>query len=146
MIQFFEKTASIDDLSFRQILLHPLVKNRKIVSVSIVGAFRKGKSFLLDYMLRYLYFTVSQNSYFPHLKPAFLDRKFYLKEHIATFCWNPLDYGQPPDIKKIQFRKKSVERFLRPIEIDFMDSRVDRSVESECLWSGIEKLGLLMEL
>ncbi len=60
VITFSETTATfIDDLSFRQILLHPLVNNRKIVAVSIVGAFRKGKSFLLDYMLRYLYHTVS---------------------------------------------------------------------------------------
>jgi atlastin len=43
----------------RQLILHREVKDRKIVSLSIVGAFRKGKSFLLDYMLRYLYSTVS---------------------------------------------------------------------------------------
>ncbi len=60
VIKFFETNALIDDLAFRQILLHPLVKNRKIVAVSIVGAFRKGKSFLLDYFLRYLYYNVSR--------------------------------------------------------------------------------------
>ncbi len=37
--------------------------------------------------------------------------------------------------------KKNMEREKR-IE----NSRVGRSVESECLWSGIEELGLLMEL
>ena len=41
------------------LLLHPEVKNRKIVVLSIVGAFRKGKSFFLDYCLRFLYSNVS---------------------------------------------------------------------------------------
>lgn len=37
------------------------VKDRKIVILSIVGIFRKGKSFFLDYVLRYMYANVSQN-------------------------------------------------------------------------------------
>ncbi|KAG5673109.1 hypothetical protein PVAND_003183 [Polypedilum vanderplanki] len=37
------------------LLLHPEVVNRKIVLLSIVGAFRRGKSFFLDYCLRFLY-------------------------------------------------------------------------------------------
>jgi Guanylate-binding protein, N-terminal domain len=42
-----------------EILLHPDVGNRKIVVVSIVGAYRKGKSFLMDYFLRFMYGNVS---------------------------------------------------------------------------------------
>lgn len=38
---------------------HPEVVNRKIVVISIIGAFRKGKSFLMDYCLRYMYANVS---------------------------------------------------------------------------------------
>jgi hypothetical protein len=34
------------------------VRDRKIVLVSVVGVFRMGKSFLLDYCLRFLYATV----------------------------------------------------------------------------------------
>jgi hypothetical protein len=49
----FDKTA------LEGLLLHPEVRNRKIVVFSIVGAFRKGKSFFLDYCLRYLYAHVS---------------------------------------------------------------------------------------
>lgn len=41
------------------LLLHPEVKNRKVVIMSIVGAFRKGKSFFMDYCLRFLYANVS---------------------------------------------------------------------------------------
>ena len=35
------------------------VVDRKVAIISVVGAFRKGKSFLLDYCLRYLYANVS---------------------------------------------------------------------------------------
>ena len=38
---------------------HPKVKNRHVVAFSVIGAFRKGKSFYLDYCLRYLYAHVS---------------------------------------------------------------------------------------
>lgn len=42
-----------------KMLNHPDVKNRKIVAFSIIGAYRKGKSFFLDYCLRFLYANVS---------------------------------------------------------------------------------------
>ena len=38
----------------KEVLFHPEVENRPVVIVSVAGAFRKGKSFLLDFMLRYL--------------------------------------------------------------------------------------------
>ena len=43
----------------KDILQHDLVKDRKIAIVSITGAFRRGKSFLLDFFLRYMYTNVS---------------------------------------------------------------------------------------
>ena len=49
----------VNDNALDQILLHPEVKNRKIVVVSIIGAFRKGKSFFMDYCLRFMYANVS---------------------------------------------------------------------------------------
>jgi len=36
------------------ILLSSRVKNKKVVVLSVAGAFRKGKSFLLDFLIRYL--------------------------------------------------------------------------------------------
>lgn len=42
-----------------RIFSHRDVKNRKIVVFSIIGAYRKGKSFFLNYCLRYLYANVS---------------------------------------------------------------------------------------
>lgn len=37
-----------------EILLSEEVKDKKVVVISVAGAFRKGKSFLLDFILRYL--------------------------------------------------------------------------------------------
>lgn len=45
--------------TLEKMLLHPEVKDRRIVAVSIIGAFRRGKSFVLNYGLRYLYANVS---------------------------------------------------------------------------------------
>lgn len=49
---------SEDDLT--RIILQDSIKNRDVVIVSVAGAFRKGKSFLLDFFLRYLYARVSK--------------------------------------------------------------------------------------
>ena len=53
--------AATDDHSFElneelleKILLENRVCNKKVCIVSVAGAFRKGKSFLLDFLLRYL--------------------------------------------------------------------------------------------
>ena len=44
------------------ILLQNEVKDRSIVVISVAGAFRKGKSFVLDFFLRYLYAKVCLNN------------------------------------------------------------------------------------
>lgn len=44
----------LNEDKLKTILLHPEVKNRPIVVVSIAGAFRNGKSFLLGFFLKYL--------------------------------------------------------------------------------------------
>ncbi len=58
--------ASTDDHSFdldeealEEILLDERVRDKNVVVVSVAGAFRKGKSFLLDFFLRYLNAGVS---------------------------------------------------------------------------------------
>lgn len=54
-----DHTFELDDSALTDILLKNDVKDRSIVVISVAGAFRKGKSFILDFFLRYLYAKVS---------------------------------------------------------------------------------------
>lgn len=54
-----EKTVLSAEESIEKLFMDPLVYDRDVVVVSIAGAFRKGKSFLMNYMLRFLYANVS---------------------------------------------------------------------------------------
>ena len=60
IVKFIDSRIEYDKGALEGLLLHPDVKDRKIVILSIVGAFRRGKSFFLDYCLRYLYANVSK--------------------------------------------------------------------------------------
>nr|XP_044993415.1 atlastin-2 isoform X1 [Jaculus jaculus] len=51
----------LDEGALEQILLQERVRDLHVVVVSVAGAFRKGKSFLLDFMLRYMYNQDSQS-------------------------------------------------------------------------------------
>ena len=54
-----EHTFELDEACLEEILLRPGVSDKKVAIVSVAGAFRKGKSFLLDFFLRYLSANVS---------------------------------------------------------------------------------------
>ena len=58
------KELIFDRDTLKNMLLHDEVKDRKIVVVSIMGALKKGKSFLLNYFLRYMYTNVRVNTIF----------------------------------------------------------------------------------
>ncbi|XP_040905614.1 atlastin-2 isoform X1 [Toxotes jaculatrix] len=49
-----EHSFELDAAALEKILLQDHVKDLNVVVVSVAGAFRKGKSFLLDFMLRYM--------------------------------------------------------------------------------------------
>ncbi|XP_061086909.1 atlastin-2 isoform X1 [Conger conger] len=55
-----EHDFELDERALEQILLQEHVRDLNVVVVSVAGAFRKGKSFLLDFMLRYMYNKTSE--------------------------------------------------------------------------------------
>lgn len=50
-----DHSFDLDTEALSRILLTPEVRDKDVVVVSVAGAFRKGKSFFLDFMLRYMY-------------------------------------------------------------------------------------------
>ncbi|XP_078001092.1 atlastin-2-like [Glandiceps talaboti] len=50
-----EHTFELDEEALEKILLRDNIRDKRVIVVSVAGAFRKGKSFLLDFFLRYLH-------------------------------------------------------------------------------------------
>ena len=55
-----DHSFELDEEALESILLDPRVRDKKVVVLTVAGAFRKGKSFLLDFFLRYLDRQVSK--------------------------------------------------------------------------------------
>ena len=54
-----DHSFDLDMDALREVLMSDEVRDKKVAVVSVAGAFRKGKSFLLDYFLRFLNNKVS---------------------------------------------------------------------------------------
>ena len=60
VLKFTEtKEVVVDQSELDKIFSHDEIQDRKVVILSLIGAFRGGKSFFLDYCLRFLYGHVS---------------------------------------------------------------------------------------
>lgn len=51
---------TLNEEALEKVLLQDHIKDRNAVVVSVAGAFRKGKSFILDFFLRFMNHTVSR--------------------------------------------------------------------------------------
>lgn len=56
-----DHSFELDEAALNRILLSEAVRDKEVVAVSVAGAFRKGKSFLMDFMLRYMYNQVGKS-------------------------------------------------------------------------------------
>uniref|UniRef100_A0A3P8VC35 Atlastin GTPase 1 n=1 Tax=Cynoglossus semilaevis TaxID=244447 RepID=A0A3P8VC35_CYNSE len=56
-----DHTFELDEVALNRILMSEEVRDREVVAISVAGAFRKGKSFLMDFMLRYMYNHASES-------------------------------------------------------------------------------------
>ncbi|XP_059259234.1 atlastin-3 isoform X2 [Mustela nigripes] len=56
LVQKDQHSYELEEKALASILLQDHIRDLDVVVVSVAGAFRKGKSFFLDFMLRYLYF------------------------------------------------------------------------------------------
>lgn len=54
IVDIKEHKFCLNEENLQSILNHPKARMKKVCVVSVAGAFRKGKSFLLDFFLRYL--------------------------------------------------------------------------------------------
>lgn len=59
-----DHTFLLDEEALKELLHDEDVRERAVVVVSVAGAFRKGKSFLLDFFLRYMHHKVGDVEYF----------------------------------------------------------------------------------
>ena len=57
-----DHSFELDEEALANIVCQDHVKDKHIAVVSVAGAFRKGKSFLLDFFLRYLKANVQNNT------------------------------------------------------------------------------------
>jgi hypothetical protein len=60
-----DHSFELDEDALAAVLLQDHIKDKNVVVVSVAGAFRKGKSFLLDFFLRYM---VTQVGFLSHGK------------------------------------------------------------------------------
>uniref|UniRef100_H3DPT7 Atlastin-1 n=1 Tax=Tetraodon nigroviridis TaxID=99883 RepID=H3DPT7_TETNG len=98
-----DHTFELDEAALSRILLAEEVRDREVVAVSVAGAFRKGKSFLMDFMLRYMYKLASGDWLGDSHEPltGFSWRGGSERETTGIQIWSEVFLVDKPDGRKV---------------------------------------------
>ncbi|KAM3863430.1 atlastin-2-like [Diretmus argenteus] len=98
-----EHSFELDAAALEKILLQDHVKDLNAVVVSVAGAFRKGKSFLLDFMLRYMHSQDSKSWIGGDNEPltGFTWRGGCERETTGIQVWSEIFVVEKPDGTKV---------------------------------------------
>ncbi|XP_049327003.1 atlastin-2-like isoform X2 [Astyanax mexicanus] len=98
-----EHEFTLDEEALERILLQEHVRDLNVVVVCVAGAFRKGKSFLLDFMLRYMYNQTSDAWLGGTEEPltGFTWRGGCERETTGILAWSEVFVVEKPDGNKV---------------------------------------------
>ncbi|KAM3622740.1 uncharacterized protein V6R79_002633 [Siganus canaliculatus] len=98
-----EHSFSLQEEVLERLLLREEVQDLNVVVVSVAGAFRKGKSFLLDFMLRYMYRQSSDSWLGGEEEPltGFTWRGGCERETTGILAWSEVFVVDKPDGSKV---------------------------------------------
>ncbi|EPY74418.1 atlastin-1 isoform 1 [Camelus ferus] len=98
-----DHSFELDETALNRILLSEAVRDKEVVAVSVAGAFRKGKSFLMDFMLRYMYNQESVDWIGDYNEPltGFSWRGGSERETTGIQIWSEIFLIDKPDGKKV---------------------------------------------
>ncbi|KAG9344313.1 hypothetical protein JZ751_010982 [Albula glossodonta] len=93
----------LDEEALERVLLQEHVRDLNVVVLSVAGAFRKGKSFLLDFMLRYMYNKTSDSWLGGNEEPltGFTWRGGCERETTGIQLWSDVFVVDKPDGSKV---------------------------------------------
>lgn len=87
-----EHAFELDEEALAKVLLNDNIKDKKVAVISVAGAFRKGKSFLLDFFLRYLDRKVRAVLFFYRLYTDFVQLQNFINKLFFLFFAFPTKY------------------------------------------------------
>uniref|UniRef100_A0A8C5D9F7 Atlastin-2-like n=1 Tax=Gouania willdenowi TaxID=441366 RepID=A0A8C5D9F7_GOUWI len=98
-----EHSFSLQEEALERLLLQEHLQDLHVVVVSVAGAFRKGKSFLLDFMLRYMYKQSSTSWMGGEEEPltGFSWRGGCERETTGILAWSQVFVVEKPDGRKV---------------------------------------------
>ncbi|PKU32133.1 hypothetical protein llap_17563 [Limosa lapponica baueri] len=106
-----DHSFELDEAALNRILLSEAVRDKEVVAVSVAGAFRKGKSFLMDFMLRYMYNKDAVDWVGDYNEPltGFSWRGGSERETTGIQIWSEVFLVDKPDGKKVYNLSQNVQ-------------------------------------